>query len=228
MSYDDCGAKSFVDTASACGEFEERTCDSGKPTQNSYRMLVANVGLRATPAAPAEEEPEEEEEEEVWEEEEEGDGWGDEGDADSGSGSGSDSGSGFDSDSDAGSDADAGSDEHGGCGVADEQPRGRRGRSITLDTGGDTLAGDRWISIRAHASARRGVADVELWWATPDGEYAWSCAAPPDDAPVRCTRDGDDVTFHLNVGTGLRTVAAVMVDHRGRRTFSDARTLTLE
>ena len=38
----------------------------------------------------------------------------------------------------------------------------------------------------------------------------------------------NDVTFHLNVGTGLRTVAAVMVDHRGRRTFSDARTLTLE
>ena len=31
MSYDDCGAKSFVDTSSACGEFEERTCDSGKP-----------------------------------------------------------------------------------------------------------------------------------------------------------------------------------------------------
>ena len=72
------------------------------------------------------------------------------------------------------------------------------------------------------------MADVELWWATPDGEYAWSCAAPPDDAPVRCTRDGDDVTFELNVGTGLRTVAAVMVDRRGRRTFSDARTITLE
>jgi hypothetical protein len=45
---------------------------------------------------------------------------------------------------------------------------------------------------------------------------------------VRCTRDGDDVTFHLNVGTGLRTLAAVLVDGRGRRTFSDARTITLE
>jgi hypothetical protein len=36
------------------------------------------------------------------------------------------------------------------------------------------------------------------------------------------------VTFELNVGTGQRTVAAVMVDRRGRRTFSDARTITLE
>lgn len=232
MSYDDCGAKSFVDTASACGEFEARTCDSGKPTQNSYRMLVANVGLRATPAAPAEDEQEEEgaQEEEVWEEEP-GDGWDDEGDAGSGSdaGSGADSDSGSDSGSspDSDSDSGAGDDAGPGCGAV-EQPRRRHGRSITLDTGGDRLAGDRWIAIRAHASARRGVADVELWWATPDGEYAWSCASPPDDAPVRCTRDGDDVTFHLDVGTGLRTVAAVMVDHRGRRTFSDARTITLE
>ena len=47
MSYEDCGAKSFVDTSSACGEFEERTCDSGKPTQNSYRKLVEAVGLVA-------------------------------------------------------------------------------------------------------------------------------------------------------------------------------------
>lgn len=238
MSYEDCGDKSFVDTASACGEFEARTCDSGKRTQNSYQLLVANVGLRATPVAPAEEE-QGEQEEPVWEEET-GDGWGGEGDADSGSGSdsdsdsdsgsdsGYDSGADADADSDAGSDSDAGAGGHGGCGAVDEQPRRRHGRSITLDTGGDTLAGDRWITIRAHATARRGVADVELWWATPDGEYAWSCAAPPDDAPVRCTRRGDAVTFQLNVGTGLRTVAAVLVDHHGRRTFSDARTITLE
>lgn len=49
MSYlDDCGPKTFADVEAACGEYEARTCDSGKATQNSYRKLMALVGPRAT------------------------------------------------------------------------------------------------------------------------------------------------------------------------------------
>ena len=58
MSYlDDCGPKKFADVDAACGEYEARTCDGGKATQNSYRKLMALVGPRAatagtTPAFP--------------------------------------------------------------------------------------------------------------------------------------------------------------------------------
>ena len=244
MSYDDCGAKSFVDTTSACGEFEERTCDSGKPTQNSYRRLAALVGLRAAPVAPAEPEPEPAVDDagaDGWSDEGSDDGWSDDADAADDDEASDDGADDADDTSDDGADADGydtdddddaaeidrSTEVEPGCG-SDEHAPAPRGPAITLDTGGDTLAGDRWITIRAHATARHGVADVELWWASPDGEYAWSCAAPPDDAPVRCRRDGDAVIFQLNVGTGLRTLAAVLVDHRGRRTFSAVRTIELE
>jgi hypothetical protein len=65
MSYGDCEEKAFHDVDAACGEDEERTCESGQETQNSYRHLVAAVGLAA---------PEAEEEVPVWFEEEEEEG----------------------------------------------------------------------------------------------------------------------------------------------------------
>ncbi|MCA9680031.1 MAG: hypothetical protein KC464_33680, partial [Myxococcales bacterium] len=47
-----CGEKRFQDQVAACGEEEERSCGNGEATQNSYRTLVAAVGLRAGDAAP--------------------------------------------------------------------------------------------------------------------------------------------------------------------------------
>ncbi len=56
MSYfnDECGAQQFLDVDAPCGEESERDCASGDATQNSYRRLAQNVGLRAgaTPAEP--------------------------------------------------------------------------------------------------------------------------------------------------------------------------------
>jgi hypothetical protein len=49
MSYfnDECGAQTFLDVDAPCGEEAGRACANGEATQNSYRMLAANVGLRA-------------------------------------------------------------------------------------------------------------------------------------------------------------------------------------
>jgi hypothetical protein len=55
MSYSwDC-EKSWQDVDSPCGEDEdsERACGNGDATQNSYRMLAANVGLRSEADQPA-------------------------------------------------------------------------------------------------------------------------------------------------------------------------------
>lgn len=40
----DCGSKSFVDADAPCGESKKRTCEGGKPTQNSYRRLLEVLG----------------------------------------------------------------------------------------------------------------------------------------------------------------------------------------
>jgi hypothetical protein len=45
-----CGAKKFVDKAVPCGEGKPRTCEGGKPTQNSYRFLMEVLGPK--PPAP--------------------------------------------------------------------------------------------------------------------------------------------------------------------------------
>lgn len=41
-----CGKKRWRDEDASCGEAEPRACGDGEPTQNSYRRLAANVGLR--------------------------------------------------------------------------------------------------------------------------------------------------------------------------------------
>ncbi|MBA3541275.1 MAG: matrixin family metalloprotease [Deltaproteobacteria bacterium] len=52
MSYflDRCGARKFLDVNAPCGEDSKRACGTGEATQNSYRRLVALVGLRGGPA----------------------------------------------------------------------------------------------------------------------------------------------------------------------------------
>ncbi len=59
MSYygDRCGARKFLDVTAPCGEFSSRLCGTGENTQNSYRMLVALVGLKNAPQAEPEPTP---------------------------------------------------------------------------------------------------------------------------------------------------------------------------
>ena len=45
-----CGEKTFQDQTVACGEFSERTCACGNPTQNSFANLLAAVGPNLGPA----------------------------------------------------------------------------------------------------------------------------------------------------------------------------------
>jgi hypothetical protein len=49
-----CGTKQFIDKDMACGESKKRACTGGKPTQNSYRMLLGALGAAkpSTSAAP--------------------------------------------------------------------------------------------------------------------------------------------------------------------------------
>jgi hypothetical protein len=42
--------KTFQDADATCGEDEPRACEDGSATQNSYRILARNVGLRSAPA----------------------------------------------------------------------------------------------------------------------------------------------------------------------------------
>lgn len=48
-----CGAKRFVDKEVRCGEGKPRSCEGGKPTQNSYRHLLQVLGARPQPKAAA-------------------------------------------------------------------------------------------------------------------------------------------------------------------------------
>ena len=41
-----CGARSFLDKNIPCGEHEDRPCQGGTPTQNSYRQLMELLGPR--------------------------------------------------------------------------------------------------------------------------------------------------------------------------------------
>ena len=45
--------KTFQDVDVTCGEDEPRACENGEATQNSYRILARNVGLRSGATAPS-------------------------------------------------------------------------------------------------------------------------------------------------------------------------------
>lgn len=230
MSYGECSDKAFLDVDTRCGEFDARDCDGGRATQNSYRQLAATVGLRGAPAGDAADDDAADDSIDDAADDADDDG-NDEAIEDAIDDAGGDDAiddtiddtiddAADDADDDA-ADDDAADD---GCAAAAAPAAPRT--SVVLDAGDDRQPGDRWIELRVHGLGR--AADVELWWATPDGQYAWSCASPPDDAPVRCARRGDDAVFRLEVGTGLRVAAAVAVDARGHRAFSASRTLELE
>lgn len=46
MSYESCGPRAFLDEAAPCGEWEDRMCGTGRPSQNSSAELGRRVGRR--------------------------------------------------------------------------------------------------------------------------------------------------------------------------------------
>ena len=71
MSYDRCGEKRFRVEVAACGEVEERACETGEDGQSSYATLERNVGLRRRvvqqPPAPAVEQEADDHQDQGWE-----------------------------------------------------------------------------------------------------------------------------------------------------------------
>jgi hypothetical protein len=256
MSYAWCGEKRFVDRAMACGEYEDRTCDgSGGDTQNSHAHLLAALGPRRAPVdgAPAVVEPEDAAREdgddtredaedaaaEDAEDAEDGEDAEDAEDAEAADPTRPDDAlpveaappieSGYDGcPAGAHRDPPAADPPVADPPVADPPAADPPvAASIALDTGGPTVAGDRWIAITVTATAPTGIADVALAWASADGQHQWSCATPPTDAPVLCFRAGDTFQFFLHVGTGRRALAAIATDGAGRQTASEVAELTL-
>lgn len=193
-----CGEKRFRDLDAPCGEDEERTCGDGNPSQNSYRVLARNVGLRDDDDVRPEPEPQDEPQDDDDAPYDDGSGWG--------------TSDGYDADDYEPSTYD---DTAGPVVMIDGDAEA-------------SIVGNQWIEIVVRSSDDDGVADVELGWASDTAQYIISCNQPPDDMPVACTRDGDVFTFQLYVGTGLRAVAARATDEVGNQTISDARVLYLE
>jgi hypothetical protein len=49
MSYEACGPKAFRQEPAPCGEWEDRACEDGSPTQSSHAKLMELVGPRREP-----------------------------------------------------------------------------------------------------------------------------------------------------------------------------------
>ncbi len=197
MTYlDACGEQRFQDQDAPCGELNERQCESGEDTQNSYRILAANVGLRGDRSPPPPND--------------------DTGNAPPGQG---DDGSGDDQ----GDDPSDNSDDSGDDAPAATTP----GPTVTVDDPGRHVEGNDWIEIDVHASSDRGVADVELGWASQTEQYVFDCDHIGADQPARCERDGDTWRFALYVGTGLRAYAVRATDRDGNQTVTDPHELYL-
>lgn len=206
-----CGEKRFQDVDAACGEGEARACATGEPTQNSYRHLARVLGLRdggrAEPDVPAPREPEPEPEPEAPADDADGaDGW---------------------------DDADAGWDDADWGGwddepTADDDDADTTAPEVRILGRADALPGNQWTEIVVRASDDDDLTDVELGWASETMELVISCASPPDDMPVSCTRDGDKFRFQLLVGVGLRGMVARATDHAGNQTVTDVRLVFFE
>ncbi|MCH9685636.1 MAG: matrixin family metalloprotease [Deltaproteobacteria bacterium] len=52
MSYESCGPKEFRDHGTTCGEWEDRTCESGEVAQNTVARIAAAVGRQPSTAVP--------------------------------------------------------------------------------------------------------------------------------------------------------------------------------
>lgn len=165
-----CGKKRWRDEDAYCGEGEPRSCGDGEATQNSYRRLAANVGLRG--GEPVPEEP--------------------------------DVGPPYDFDP---GDGDA--------------------PTVAIDGADGELSGNQWIEVVVRAADDRGVAEVELGWASEDAQYVFPCSDPGGQVAVTCEREGDAFRFRLHVGTGVRAMVARATDVAGNQSVSEPRVLYL-
>ena len=101
------------------------------------------------------------------------------------------------------------------------------GKSTTIDAltpeDGATLPANSTIDLGARVI---GANAVFLRWAVPgDGTSDLPCASPP--AGVTCDAVGDRYTWHVRVGTGVRSWAIHAIDAAGGGFDSKSRTLTL-
>jgi hypothetical protein len=64
-------------------------------------------------------------------------------------------------------------------------------------------------------------ADVELLWATPQGNYLMRCAEMPRNIPATCKRKGKLVLFSLDVGSGERAFALRATDDAGNQAVTE-------
>ena len=254
MSYQACDAKTFVDAPVPCGETEERACDDGAPTQNSYRKLVEAVGLIGDPASSDVDEDDDEvttddeadeaaiddDTDEADEADEAADDPADEdvaaySDTDSDTDSDSDSDTDSDSDSDSGSDSDSDSDSDSASDSGSDSGSGSDSDSAAISASASVtfvdlppiLPGDRWIAVDIAAHSPAGIDDIALAWSNGDERHAWVCSEPVGPDGVTCERAGDRVRFWIPAGVGDRLLVALARDGRGAVVVSDARAIEL-
>ncbi|HTJ41653.1 MAG TPA: hypothetical protein VL463_06135 [Kofleriaceae bacterium] len=91
---------------------------------------------------------------------------------------------------------------------------------VSIDGPSGTVDGDRAVTLVVHGRGDK-VSDAALAWLTPDGRYTLDCASMPAGSGASCKRKGDDFVFRLEVGTGWRYFAAVVVDSDGKSATSD-------
>ena len=92
-----------------------------------------------------------------------------------------------------------------------------------LSPDAEVLGGESRVKILAEVDDDK--AEVELLWATPSGNYLWTCSDMPDDVPATCRRKGKYVLFTLDVGVGERAFAMRATSRAGRARWTDLKWL---
>ena len=82
--------------------------------------------------------------------------------------------------------------------------------------------------ISLDATARDGVARVELQWSDGRSLTRVRCGADPQSLPVACWRRGSAYHFALRVGAGPRSFTVKVTDGRGRATVTHPRHVLFE
>jgi hypothetical protein len=189
-------AKTFQDVEAQCGEDDPRSCENGTHTQNSFRILARNVGLRggrtlpgedtqvASAAPPPSAAPDP-------------------------SGEADDDGA-----------SDTTSLESTGPAPASPASSPDDELGVTVDGPQGVAHGDRMVTVTVHGRGAH-LADAALAWVSPDGKYTLDCASMPAGGAATCRRRGDDFVFRLDVGVGWRYFAAVVVAAGGDTATSE-------
>jgi hypothetical protein len=187
-------AKTFQDVEAQCGEDDPRSCENGTHTQNSFRILARNVGLRDGRTPPAD-------------------------DSQVASASPPPSAGAPDLDDDDGT-SDRTSFESTGPATQAPASSPADELGVTVDGPQGVAHGDRMVTVTVHGHGAH-LAGAALAWVSPEGKYTLDCSAMPPGGTATCRRRGNDFVFRLDVGTGWRYFAAVVVAAGGDTATSD-------